>query len=428
MTSSRPDRRLTPARLWRALQRLLGYGLIYPLSKLVPRRSDLWLFGHQDGAFAGNSKYLYLWLRLHRPDIKAFWITGDEGTYRFMQRHGLAVCRRASLRGSWLSLRSAVHFFCHGPEDVNLPFAGGALLVNLWHGVGLKACYLGHRGSDVSRVARERPSGLRRVFELPYLLRPDLVVSTSPFMQRHFAEQFDLPASRCPTLGYPRLDAASDRALEEFLQSLPGSERDALWEDGVEEVYAYVPTYRDSSRDFLSAALPDLPRLEGALARRGAVMYVKLHRHTKASSWTGGSRVRLWPDELDLSASIPALTGLITDYSSVHYDYIFNRATGSILYTFDSEDYVSADRELLYPIEGNTAGWRATTFDELVELIGSGAALLPHPDVSAVRETFWGKSDGPASERIVAHVEGLLASRRASARSAVAPQEVAARA
>jgi hypothetical protein len=198
--------------------------------------------------------------------------------------------------------------------------------------------------------------------------------------------------------------------LRELLATLPGCDPRALWPVGIEEVYAYLPTFRDSNRDFLSDALPDLRKVEAMLERRNALLYIKLHRHTGTREWASNRRIRPWPTGVDVDAALPHLTGLITDYSSVHYDYIFHKAEGSILYLFDEQEYLSADRTLLYPLEENTAGWRARTFAEFLDLIGSGAALKPHPDVPRVRAKFWGDTKGPASPLIAAHVEGLLSS------------------
>lgn len=411
MTSSRPDRPGIAGRVRRSAAALIANGLFFPLSKLMPRRNDQWLFGHQDGAFAGNCKFLFLWLQSHRPDVRAMWVTSDPEVLRFLRQHGFPVCRKGSPRGIWHALRSAAYFVCHGPEDASLGLSGGALVVNLWHGVGLKALRLGNPNSPTVRYGSPSANWLTRTLHLGPRLVPDVLVTTSEFMQRHFSSQFGLPLERCPALGYPRLDGPRDPALARSLSALPGSEPGALWPDGIAEVYAYLPTFRDSKREFLSSALPDLGRLEAALEKRNAILYLKPHRHTNLGNWTSTERIKLWPAGVDVDAGLPHLSGLITDYSSVHYDYIFHSAKGSILYLFDEEEYTSSDRLLLYPLRENTAGWRAKTFDDLVRLIESGEALTPLADVARVRAKFWGEAPGPASPRIVDHVERLLNAR-----------------
>jgi CDP-glycerol glycerophosphotransferase (TagB/SpsB family) len=403
-------------RVWRAAAALMANGLVYPLSKLMPRRGDQWLFGHQDGAFAGNAKFLYLWVRTHRPDLRALWVTSDSDVLRFLRERGYPACRKGGPRAIWQSLRAGVHFVCHGPEDVSLALSGGALVVNLWHGVGLKSLRLGNPNSPAVRYGGPSANWFTRTLHLGPRLTPDVLVTTSEFMQRHFSSQFGMPLERCPPLGYPRLDSQRDTALFRVLAELPGSEPRALWPDGIAEVYAYLPTFRDSNRDFLRDALPDIGKLEAVLAQRNAILYLRPHRHTNLGGWTSSDRIRLWPAGVDVDASLPHLTGLITDYSSVHYDYIFHSDTGSILYMFDEEEYASSDRLLLYPLRENTAGWRAENFDALVRLIEYGDALVPLDEVARIRAKFWGEADGPASARIVDHVAQLLRARGSGSR------------
>ena len=118
--------------------------------------------------------------------------------------------------------------------------------------------------------------------------------------------------------------------------------------------------------------------------------------------------MRLWPANIDLYSAFPLIDSLITDYSSLHYDWIFHSDRGAILYTFDQHEYERDDRSLLYPFDENVAGWRARSFDELLELIESGRALDSDPDAPRVREKFWGTAKGPASPRIVAAIEKRL--------------------
>ena len=411
MTSSRPDRPGIAGRVGRAATALIANGLVYPLSKLIPRRSDQWIFGHQDGAFAGNGKFLFLWVRAHRPDVRALWVTSDAEVLRLLKERGFPALRKGGLKAIWQSLRSSVYFVCHGPEDVSLGLSGGALVINLWHGVGLKSLRLGNPNSPTVRYGGPSANWLTRTLHLGPRLTPDVLVTTSDFMQRHFSSQFGMPLERCPALGYPRVDSQRDAALARALAELPGSAPRALWPDGIAEVYAYLPTFRDSNRDFLRDAIPDFGKLEAVLEKRNAILYLKPHRHTNLDSWTSSERIRLWPAGVDVDASLPHLSGLITDYSSVHYDYIFHSAKGSILYMFDEQEYTSSDRLLLYPLRENTAGWRAENFEELIRLIESGEALAPLDEVAPVRAKFWGEADGPASPRIVDHVEQLLRAR-----------------
>jgi CDP-glycerol glycerophosphotransferase (TagB/SpsB family) len=393
---------------------LAGNAVVRPLTKRSRRRRDLWLFGHQGGEFAGNSKFLYLWVQAHRPDLEGVWITDRRQVSATLQAHGLPVCVRGTARGTAAALNAGAYFYCHGPEDVSVTFGGGALLVNLWHGIGLKTTQFGDPRSNAVYYSNPDLGWMRRTIGLGSRLDPDLLITTSRFTQAHFADQFRLPPERCPPCGYPRLDRGLDEKLDSLVDRLDGAGVAALRGDGAAEVYVYAPTYRDSARDFLGEAIPDRARLDRMLEERNAVLYLKLHPHTPVPEHWAQARIRPWPGGVDLYSAFPSLDALITDYSSLHYDWIERSDRGAVLYTFDQEQYEAQDRSLLYPFDENVAGWRARSFEELVELIASGRAVDPNPDVPRVREKFWGDAQGPASPRIVAAVEERLSARAGS--------------
>lgn len=400
------------ARALRTAARLVGNGLVRRLSRKVRRRPGLWLFGHEGGDFAGNAKFLYLWLLAHRPDIEPMWITHRADVHAHLQAKGLPVCRRGTAQGIRAALAAGVYLYCFGPWEVSVALGGGAFHVNLWHGVGLKAIQYGDPRSAASRASDPRLGWAARLREVAGRIDPDLLIATSPFTAAHFADQFRLPLGRCPPCGYSRLDVPLDSELRELVGSVDGPHVETLRAGDPAEVYVYAPTYRDTARDFLGEALPDIERLNSVLKQRGARLYLKLHHRTPVPKGWSNDRVRMWPVGTDLYSAFPAIDALITDYSSLHYDWIFHSDRGALLYTFDQAEYERQDRTLLYPFEENVAGWRARSFDQLVRLIESGKALGPHPDVPRVHEKFWGAARGPASPRIVAAIEGQLAEPR----------------
>ena len=382
-----------------------------PLSGLVPRSPKRWVFGHTRGLFGDNPKYLFLWMTLHRPDIQVTWITGSAETRRLLAAHGYRVHRRWSLRGILAVLRAGVFVFSHHVGNVNGQLSRGALLTNLWHGVGLKAVHFGHPSGRAVRARRQAEESLfGRLRTLEYLTPPDIFVTTSDFTQAHFARQFELPPERCPQLGYPRLDCAVDESLAQAAVVIDRAAGFEINAESFAEVYIYMPTYRDTSRSFLAEALPDLDRLSAILAGRHALLYIKPHLHTDLASVGAFANIRLWPRGIDHNTYLADLTGLITDYSSALYDYLAVRDTGAILYTFDFDTYVAEDRALLYSFDDNVAGLRVATFVELCDALRDGTALNPAlgANVERIRDRFWGGGSSPASPAIVDYVEEKL--------------------
>ena len=384
---------------------------VYPLSALARRSRHRWVFGYLNGAFADNPKYLFLWMSHNRPDLHVSWITGSEKTRRMLVANGYRAYKRWSLQGILAALRARVFVFAHEVSSVNLPLSKGAFLVNLWHGVGPKGVKYGYKGGGRASL----PSGggmLARARSLVHAISPDIVVTTSDFWQTHYARQFRIPPEDCPQLGYPRLDCSADLGLREAVHDLDGKAGFNFNREKFAEVYIYLPTFRDTQRPFFEQALPDLGRLSRVLATRNALLYVKPHIWTRWNVPPGYAHIRQWPAEIDFNAYLPQFTGLITDYSSVLYDYLFERRTGSIVYSFDYDEYLSQDRTLCYPFEEHIAGLRVSTFDELCDALESGAAFDPalSGDVERLLDLYWSGSKRPASPAIVDYVERRLAS------------------
>ncbi len=394
-----------------------------PLSRHMPRSRRRWIFGHQGGQFAGNPKYLFLWIALHRPDLHVTWIGGDARARAQIAALGLRARRRWSPAGIWAALRAGVAAYAHGADDVSLHFSRGALLLNLWHGVGIKATALGDAGGVVARHWPLRHRPLWRALYLAHVTQPDVLVTTSDFMQEHFARQFRLPTERCPQLGYPRLDPLHAPRLRDLVRSI---EPVSLNDGRFDEVLVYAPTLRDSGRDFLAEALPDPVALEAALAARNAVLYVKLHPRTAGGLKVGTERIRCWPASADLYAHLDTIDILVTDYSSLLYDHLRVRPGAAILYTFDQAEYVAVDRSLLYDFDAHVAGVRATDFAGLCDVIATGAARAAErcARADAIDRLFWSGSPSCASAAIVAHVERAFTTasvRRLPVGAALAP-------
>ena len=390
-------------------------------SGMVPRRANEWLFGHKGEIFAGNSKYLYLWINLHRPDIKAVWLAHDDATHRMLTKHGLPCELRWSAAGISAALRSKYFVFCHGVSDVNARLSKGACLINLWHGVGLKSTMFGDKDGIMNHYRRQWTNWRGNLLFYEHVKQPDIVVTTSDFMQRHFAEQFELPMSRCPQLGYPRLDVIADERLRQFAIEIDEGSGFRYNVDSHDEVYLYMPTRRDSNRPFMTDALPNLARLSEVLRERGAILYVKLHPWT-SEAWPGDfDNIRLWPNDVEVYTYLNKIDCLITDYSSILYDYLFLKDSGIILYTFDYDDFITNDHSLLYPFAENTAGIRANDFEELCTVIASGQSLVSDPSVTNVRAKFWGNCVAPMSRAVVEYVESRLTAALPDGSSVAAP-------
>ena len=159
---------------------------------------------------------------------------GDQRSERIelSRQRGFSRVPKRRVQGDLVvACAAAFSFVCHGPGRRQPGLSGGALVVNLWHGVGLKSLRLGNPKSPTVLSWRDhRPAGSPHAPPRARLT-PDILVTTSEFTQRHFSSQFGLPADGARSSAIRRLTIRMP-ILARALRQVPGSEPSALWRDG----------------------------------------------------------------------------------------------------------------------------------------------------------------------------------------------------
>ena len=118
---------------------------IYWCSFLVPRDRKIWLFGSTFGRrFADNPRYLYLYISQHKKKygIRPIWISHNREIVSFLEKNGYEAYYYHSLRGIWYALRGKVYLYDNYSKDINFWQSGGAVKVNLWHGIPVSYTHL----------------------------------------------------------------------------------------------------------------------------------------------------------------------------------------------------------------------------------------------------------------------------------------------
>jgi CDP-glycerol glycerophosphotransferase (TagB/SpsB family) len=404
---TKPTTELISKDLLRRLRTALLVVFVYPLSFLSLRDEKTWVFGSLKGGFFDNSKYLYLWLTANRPDIRCVWIARTRAVRDMLTVLDYEAHTRSSLRGILACLRARVFVYCYGPEDINTYLCGGAVRVNLWHGVGLKNMEKKVLWGPLVKYYQASRFSLYRLLEPRGLIKPHLYLAPSAMMSRHFAECFDLSEDRAIRTGYPRLELGDSNEIRESAERFGDYGRLLQQIEPFSRVALYMPTFRDACLASIQKALPDLPRLNRKLAESNTLLFIKPHPAERFRLAATLSNIVLWPDELDVYPFLPQVGLLITDYSSILYDYVYCGGENIILYTYDYDEYMRSSRDFAFPFEENTAGTRAGTFDELCD----GLDELQPPAAEAlarIKERFWGWSGPGSSQAIVTAIEARL--------------------
>jgi CDP-glycerol glycerophosphotransferase (TagB/SpsB family) len=267
----------------------------------------------------------------------------------------------------------------------------GQVVLQTWHGTPLKRLALQREGFHPRRwlaVLREAR-------------RWNVLLAQNPYSERIFRKAY---AFRGPIWveGYPRNDV--------LVRGEDAGVRAALGIGEQERVVLYAPTWRDDREhivDFL-----DLDRLAAAA---GAVVLVRGHSRTlmpgvdvgvPAADAGDGAAPRVldvtaYPD---ISRLLVAADALVTDYSSVMFDFT---ATGKPIFFFapDLEHYRGELRGFSLDLAAHAPGPVTATQDELEEALADDEVRARYADrYAAWRERFNARDDGHAAERVVARI------------------------
>jgi CDP-glycerol glycerophosphotransferase (TagB/SpsB family) len=352
---------------------------IYSISGFVPRRKNIWIFGSWDGKkFADNPKYLFLYVYRNQPEITGIWLSRNKTIVADLRARGYNAYYMHSLRGILYSMRASCIIFSVGVSDVNLYTTKGTKSVQLWHGTPLKKLELAQGNQTSTRWG----SFAQRLVDKG--LHPnknyDVVIATSNESKQTMKTVFS-DAREIAVTGYPRNDALLGAP---WLSTLNAEYvRRIKRELDFQFLFLYLPTYRqEASRelDLFARYGFDANTVNQSLRELDAILIIKTHLYFKAhpydvqadsdSQAARFERIFTVSDE-DLPDIYPLLREaavLITDYSSVFFDYLLlDRPI--VFAPFDIQQYITADRELFYDYDQVTPGPKAKDWPDVLRLL-----------------------------------------------------------
>jgi len=370
--------------------------LLYPLyffSFFQKREKSIWLFGAHHGRYAENSKALFEYVSLHAEEIDAVWISNDGNLCKYLNNKSLKAYKKWSLNGIKYGLKAKYYFYNVYSDDINFYTSGRATLVNLWHGIPLKKIEFDAQKGSLALMFNSKYMLLYAFFK-PYIFRnPDFVLSTSPLVSSLLSSALRVPLSNCLELGYPRCDS--------FFRTKVQFEK----EKEVENII-YIPTWRATNMDFLSDAIPDFLVLNKRLENNNLRLFIKLHPNMKTNIYDNYSHIIFEDEKKDLYDMIQKSDYLITDYSSIYFDYLLLDKE-IIFYPFDYASYVNDERELYFPYGEVTPGIKIYNFLELLKILDGLKSLDYKKERDLIREKFWTYKDANASYRIYSYFKEL---------------------
>jgi len=292
------------------------------LSGRVKKRPVVLFFGRS--TFSDNTKYLYLAALARERNYEVYWCTPHDALSGQLEEAGLPCLHLAPNIDLTIDtlLHAAVAVFCVNPSEslggspVLNACLDGATKLQLWHGVSVKRLSL-----QLIQFLGVRDLNLRQPWE--FSSRSDHVLSTSSRLDGFWREVFG-----CRSMvraGYPRNEVMRRPAsADELIGARLDDETLRALESGKRPKLLMVPTWQRGQPTFLSEE-PCLVRLLRHARARGFDLFIKEHpMRTNPAAATGkrAEGLYLLPGGLDAYPWLSRFDALITDYSSLMFDFM----------------------------------------------------------------------------------------------------------
>jgi len=335
---------------------------IYYLIYLFPRDNKKWVFGSGVGMnFSDNAKYLFLYCS-QQSEIKSYWITSNKKLVSNLREQGLKAYHRYSIKGIWLSVTSKLYIYDSRTSSINHWTSAGAYKVNLWHGSPLKtidrditvkhnAFYIGNHTWGPKRY-------LVRMMMPEWFVVPDLMIATSDKVKGYFNSAFG--SKQIEVAGYPRNDIIVNPNL--YAKHL-GFEQQIIDSITTEKTILYAPTFRDTNR-FNRDTPIEWEKLNDLLIKQNTSFLIKLHRHDYSMVMKEEySNIRVLDNESDMYPLFTKVDLLITDYSSIFFDFLLTDKP-VLFYPYDKDEYLTMDRSMYDDYDTVTPGHKAYNYSD----------------------------------------------------------------
>lgn len=368
----------------------------------------LWLFGSYK--WQGNPKALMMYMQEKFAEThETWWIADNKEDAAYITNLGYNAVSINSKKAKGLFENADVYVTENYRESYPETINPDAIVLNLWHGVGLKHVELGlDEKVDVA-------DNIVRKWARNYSLFKNNVrfLTTSQAMEDHFKADMKLSDEQVVRGPYPR-NVVYSSLESSLIKKLKVSGYDL---DSYDDVYAFVPTYRSfsNSQGEFKKLIPNLDAVVSKMVETNSLFIVKLHPQMQSDEsflaaneeFADNKNILFWRDEDDMYEIMHKITAGIIDYSSIFYDLLEAGVSKFIRYIPDYEEYVT-ERELIGDYFDLTDGTVARSFEELLDLFVEKVENISRKDY--LMDHFFGFESKNSLDDLIKTVDASQAS------------------
>ena len=373
--------------------------IIKIINTLIPKSNNKIIFISQPD-FADNTKHMYTYMQKKLPQKQLSWLIYDQEIYDILIQNGHQnIFYLKSIRGVWEYLRSTTIITSSSSLwQIKSPLQKQ---FDLWHGIPLKnVLCMGEKGTQAKRQA----GNITMRF------------ATSNLEKALLSASFDFNALKIAVTGQPRTDTlfSEENKLSELLK------------DNIQKyskIILYMPTYRSgfANKDEGTAfGIDNIFRMDNYdhkmfidyLEENNILFLLKLHPYEEKlyNNISLGTNIKwithklLVENDLDVHEILNQVDILITDYSSIYFDFLLLDRKIIFLPT-DLLEYETNRGFELEPYDFWTPGKKVFDQHSLETEISEKDTDSEKQSRKIIRDIMFKDQDNNSSKRVFNHIK-----------------------
>lgn len=380
--------------------KLFGFFLwpVYFVSRFIKRDNNIFLFGSMGGKrFADNPKYLYLILSNYYKieNKKYIWISRNKEIVDMLKSRGFSSYYLYSIKSFYYLFKAKYYVFDISSNDIFFWFSGGSIKINLWHGIPLKKIAYDEYPFSRYKFINSVVYLFYKIFVPWRYEKISCLLATSDEIKNIFSSSFRIPKDKIIVSNYPRnVVMLNNIKGEEVGISIKDFYIIAKYKEKGYKIIIYLPTFRGNTGDDFDKYIRFRILNEFCVKNR-IVFAIKEHPMCKINLDTSDlSNIMRLGKYNDIYPFLRISDALITDYSSVFFDYYLTQKP-IIFFWYDLKEYLSKERDVYFDYNKVCVGYKVFNFEELLICLDQifTSKLRHQKQVEKILEIFFAKKD-----------------------------------
>ena len=376
--------------------------LLYRIGYYLPVNSKRIVFESFFGKqYSCNPKAIYEYMVKNYPNYKMYWSVDERFMTNFTGQN-LQIIRRFTLKWIWVMF-TAKYWVTNCRMPMRVRKSKGTIYLQTWHGTPLKKLVFDMKEVHIRNATTEQyKDDFYRESQ-----RWDYLISPNGYASAIFRSAFRFDKEIIES-GYPRNDILHTGNNDQYIGSL----KKQLGIPMDKKVILYAPTWRDNEFHEAGGYKFNLPFDIAELQKKYSETHVVLLRMhylvaenfdlTSYQGFTFDCSSGVDINDLYLISDL-----LITDYSSVFFDYA-NLRRPILFYMYDIESYRDVLRGFYFDIESEAPGPIVKDMTDLIAWIDRFNQDSSYLDYTEQYEKFYEQycylEQGISAERVIKNV------------------------